>query len=98
MPDPMSRYDAPESTMALVVGTAILAAWTLAVVVYLPDEQARADRKFAARINAEHMQVCLNLGFNPPSPEFGKCIAELMKLQLRHQELSAEHVASTSLL
>ena len=98
MLDPMSPYGAPESTTALVAGTAFLAAWTLAVALYLPDEQARADRKYAARVNAEHTQVCLTLGFAPPSPEFGKCIGELIKLQLRHQELSAEHVASTSLL
>ena len=96
--NPKSDYHAPESTTALVVGTAFLAAWTLAVALYLPDEQGRADRRYAARVNAEHTQVCVNLGFEPQSPEFGKCVGELIKLQIRHQELLSEHVASTSLL
>jgi hypothetical protein len=91
-------YDAPEGPVAMVVGTAVLAAFTLAVVLYLPDEQARADQKYSTQINAEHTQVCVNLGFELRSPGFGKCVAELMKLQVRHQELSVEHVAATSLL
>lgn len=93
-----SGYNAPESTTAIIIGTAFLAAWTFAVALYLPDEQARADRKYAARLHAEHTQVCLNVGFTPASPEFGRCIGELIRLQVRHQELSAEHAAATSLL
>ena len=91
-------YDPPESTQALVVGTAFLAAWTLAVALYLPDEQARAERTFATRSQAEHTQVCVNLRFELRSAGFAKCIDEPVKLQLRHQQLSADHLAATSLL
>ena len=56
--DRNSDYDTSESTTALVVGTAILAAWTFAVALYLPDEQARADQRYAARSNAEHTHKC----------------------------------------
>ena len=91
-------FDPPESTTALVVGTAFLAAWTLAVALYWPDEQARADQKYATRSGAEHTQVCVNLGFELRSPEFGKCIEELIRLQARHRELLADHEAAASLL
>lgn len=92
------HFDSAESTPALVIGTAFLAAWTFAVALYLPDEQARAEHKFAARSHAEHTQVCLNLGFELRSAGFARCIDELVKLQLRHQQLSADHADATSLL
>jgi hypothetical protein len=91
-------YDPPESTPALVVGTAFLAAWTFAVALYLPEEQARADRRFATRSDAEHTRVCVSLGFELRSSAFARCIDELIKLQVRHEQLSADHVAATSLL
>jgi hypothetical protein len=96
----MRDYDfefRPPSSTELVVGTAFLAAWSLAVALYWPDEKARADQKYASRSNAEHTQVCLNLGLELRSPGFGKCIAELMKLQVRHEGLLADHEAATSL-
>ena len=90
-------YYAPESTTALVVGTAFLASWTLAVALYWPDEQARADRKYATQTSAEHTQVCVNLGFELRSVAFANCISELVRLQLRHQEIHADRLAASSL-
>jgi hypothetical protein len=92
-----SQFDGPESPIAMVIATAILAAFTLAVALYWPDEQARADQKYATRSNAEHTQVCVNLGFELRSPGFGKCIDELIKLQARHRELLGDHAAATTL-
>jgi hypothetical protein len=91
-------FDPPESSTALVVGTAILAAFTLAVALYWPDEQLRADQKYARQSDAEHTKACVTLGFELRTPGFGKCIDELVKLQLRHQELLNDRVASASLL
>jgi hypothetical protein len=90
--------DPPGTRAAWIVCTAVLAAFVLAVMLYWPAEQAAADRTFAQRSDAEHTQACVNLGFPVRSEPFVRCIDELVKLQVRHEELLRQRLEAASLL
>ena len=83
-----------ENVTAWIVCSAVLAAWAVAAVAYGPGTQARADRAYLRQSEAEHAQACINLGDPLGSPQFAACVAELVKLQARHEQIAQQRDAA----
>jgi len=69
-----------------LVGTAVLAAQGLALVLYGPGARAAAEEAARERMSAEHAAVCDKLGKTEGSPGREACLNLLMQLHDRHEQ------------
>jgi hypothetical protein len=70
----------------LIVGTAVVAAYAVAVVIYGPGLRAEADEAARQAMTAEHSAICDKLQHHTNSPDRVLCLSLLLQLQQRHEQ------------
>ena len=76
-----------------LLGTAVVAAHGLALLMYAPGMQAAADESAQQQIVAEHAVICDELGKVEGHPGRERCLDLLLQVQQRHEQ---SFVARTS--
>jgi predicted cobalt transporter CbtA len=79
------RYRAVNRAIWLV-GTAVVAAHGVALLIYGPGMRAAAEEAAQQQTVAEHALVCDSLGEIEGSPRRERCHDLLLKLQQRHEQ------------
>lgn len=70
-----------------LVGTAGVAAYGVALLIYGPGIRAAAEEAAQQQIVAEHARACDSLGQIEGSPRRERCLDLLLQLQQRHEHL-----------
>ena len=69
-----------------IVGTAVVAAHGVALLVYGPSARAAAEEGAREQMTAEHAVICDKLGQADGSPGREACLNLLLHLQHRHEQ------------
>ena len=79
------RYRAVNRAIWLV-GTAVVAAHGVALLIYGPGLRAAAEEAARQHTVAEHALLCDSLGLTEGSPRRERCLDLLLQVQQRHEQ------------